>query len=127
MVEYYRINSRRITFREYWRFARNPLVLIWWIAKVLCLRIKLGEGFLKYESVKELEVTESDFSPEARARLQPLVEECQRLGFHTPRYYVEEDLHGDVRVSYLAMLHESGAFTLRLRHHLTQNVPRPKR
>lgn len=124
MSDYYKTDSRRITLREYWKITPSWKVLIPWFMGRLNLRMEFGSGFCIPETVKELEVLEAGFSPQARVKLQPLLDECQRLGFHSPRYYTFESLQRETRTSFIALLHRSGEFSVRLMHTVnTQTNP----
>ncbi|MBM3847263.1 MAG: site-2 protease family protein [Verrucomicrobia bacterium] len=87
--------------------------------------MKLGTGFALPESVRELEIPQSDVSPEAAAKLQPMLEQCLQLGFHSPRCYRHETLGRGICTHFISMLHRSGQFTLRLMHTQSRNVSPP--
>ena len=125
MAEYYKVDGRKITLREYWNIARSWKALVAWIAARLGTPMQLSIGFRQPDSVRELEIAESEFSPQAKAKLQPLLEQCLQLGFHSPRFYSFETIRRDTRTSFIAMLHRSGEFTLRLMHTLATNATPP--
>ena len=116
MAEYYKVDSRKITLREYWNILPSWKSLVPWVAKWLNIQVPFGSGFRLPDTVRELEVAESEFSPYARSKLQPLLDECLQLGFHSPRFYSFETIRRDARTSFIALLHRSGEFTLRLMH-----------
>lgn len=126
MSDYYKLDSRRITLREYWNIARTWKVLIPWLAGRLNLQFGFGTSFRRPQSLRELEVREAEFPQPARTSLQPLLEECERLGFHSPFYSTFENLRRDTRVSAVTLLHESGQCILRLMHSLAMQVNPPK-
>lgn len=126
MAEYYKLDSRRITLREYWNIAPTWKVLIPWLAGRLNLPFGFGTSFRRPQSLRELEVPEAEFPQTARTSLQPLLEECQQLGFHSPFYSTFENLRRDTRVSAVALLHESGQCILRLMHSFAMQVNPPK-
>jgi Zn-dependent protease len=125
MAEYYKVDGRKITLREYWNIARSWQAIVAWIAARLGAPLQAGVAFRQPGSVSEMEIPESELSPQAKAKLQPLVEQCLQLGFHSPRYYLHESLRRDVRTFFIAMLHRSGEFTLRLMHTLASNASPP--
>ena len=90
MADYYKLDSRKITLGEYWNITRSWKALIPWIAARLGAPLNFGTEFRQPETVKELEVPEAEFSPQARAKLQPLLDQCLQLGFHSPRFYCLE-------------------------------------
>jgi Zn-dependent protease len=125
MAEYYKIDGRKITLREYWNIARSWRALLAWIAARLGAPLQFGTAFRQPDSVRELQVADSEFSPQAKAKLHSLLEQCLQLGFHSPRYYSFETIRRDTRTSFIAMLHHSGEFTLRLMHSLATNATPP--
>ena len=126
MAEYYKVDSRKITLGEYWNITHSWKAIIPWVAARLGAPLNFGTEFRQPETVKELEVPEAEFSPLARAKLQPLLDQCLQLGFHSPRFYCFESMRHDVRTSFISMLHRSGEFTLRLMHSLGTKVTPPK-
>ncbi len=125
MAEYFKVDSRKITLREYWNILPSWKALVPWLAKWLNLQMPFGSGFRRVESVRELEVAESEFSPQARAKLQPLLDQCLQLGFHSPRFFSFETIRRDARTSFIALGHRSGEIIVRLMHTLATNVNPP--
>jgi Zn-dependent protease len=125
MNRFYKLDSRKLTYGEYWNIVRSPNVLIPWVAKLLNIPMKFASGMPDFESVRQLEVPELEFSLRARAALQPLLDQCLAMGFHAPRYFTYESMRRDVRTSFIALLHSSGA-TVRLMHTLASNAQPPK-
>jgi Zn-dependent protease len=125
MAEHFKLDSRKITLGEYWNITRSWKAIIPWVAARLGAPLNFGTEFRQPETVKELEVPEGEFSSQARAKLQPLLDQCLQLGFHSPRFYCFESLRHDVRTSFISMLHRSGEFTLRLMHTLGTKVTPP--
>src|SRR3954470_1449168 len=121
MNRYYKLDSRKVTFGEYWNIVRSPMVIIPWIAKLLGIPMKFSSGMPDFDSVRQLEVPEAEFSERARQKLQPLLDKCLAMGFHSPRFFTYENMRRDARISFIAMLHESGA-TVRLMHTLNSKV-----
>src|SRR5207237_3125128 len=118
-------DSRKITLREYWNILPSWKVLIPWVAGWFNVPIRFGSGFRKPETVRELEVIESQFPSAAGDKLQPVLEHCLQLGFHSPRFFSFENLRRDTRTSFIALLHRSGELTLRLMHTIATNVHPP--
>ena len=125
MNRYYKLDSRKVTYGEYWNVVRSPMVIVPWVAKLLNIPIKFAAGLPDFESVRDLEVSEAEFSARARLKLQPLLDKCLSLGFQSPRFFTYENMRRDLRTSFIAMLHESGA-TVRLMHTISANVQPPK-
>src|SRR2546421_12596031 len=114
MSEYYKADTRKITLREFWNITPSWKALVPWLAARLGAPMQFGGEFKNPQAVRELEIPENDFSLAARAKLQPLLDQCLHLGFHSPRFYVHENVRRDVRISFISMLHSSGEMTLRL-------------
>src|SRR5579864_7661757 len=125
MNKYYKLDSRKVTYGEYWNITRSINVIIPWTAKLLGIPIKFASGLPYFESVRDLEVPEEEFSPRGRERLQPLMDKCLDLGFHSPRFFSYGSMKGDLRTSFIAMLHPSGA-TVRLMYTVALKVQPPK-
>lgn len=125
MAGYFKVDGRKITLREYWNLSRSWKAIIPWIGARLGAPMQFGNGFGLPESVREMEIPEGELSAEAKTRLQPLLDQCLQLGFHSPRYYRHESLRRDVCTQFVSMLHDSGQFTLRLMHSMASNVSPP--
>ena len=121
MPEYYRVDNRKITLREYLNIARSWKGLLAWIAARLGNPIQSGAGFHLPESVAEMEMPESEFPPQAREKLSSLLQQCGQLGFHSPRFYQHGSLRRDVRTAFISMAHRSGELTLRLMYTRAEN------
>src|ERR1051325_4043598 len=113
MPEYYKVDSRRITLGEYWNIYPSWKILIPWLAARFHVETHAGAKFRRPQATRELEVSETQFPPQAGALLQPLLDQCLQLGFNSPRYYTFETLRRESRTSFISMLHSSGQFTLR--------------
>ena len=124
MKRYYKLDSRKVSFGEYWNITRSPMVIIPWVAKLLGIPMKFATGLPDFDSVRDLQVAEEDFSPQARTKLQPLLDQCLAMNFHSPRFSTYESMRRDVRTSVVALLHESGA-TVRLMHSITYKSSPP--
>ena len=125
MNRYYKLDSRKVTFGEYWNIVRSPMVIVPWVAKLLNIPMKFSSGMPDFESVRQLEVPEPEFSLRAYEKLQPLLDKCLAMGFHSPRFFTYENMRRDSRISFIALLHESGA-TVRLMHTLAAQVQPPQ-
>jgi Zn-dependent protease len=122
-TRYFRLDSRKVSFREYWNIVRSWKVIIPWVAKLLNLPMNFSSG-MPSVLVQELKVAESDFAADAREKLQPLWDQCQRMGFHSPQFHSYVTMRGDSRICFIALLHPSGA-TLRLMHTMSTKVHPP--
>ena len=64
-------------------------------------------------------------SPQARASLQPALDEALKYGFTSPRYYSFQSVRGDTKTSFISLLHRSGEFSIRLMHAISMKVNPP--
>ena len=99
--------------------------MIPWLGGRLNIETDGGAAFRRPTTVRELELPEAEFPSRARVSLQPLLDQCLRLGFHSPRYYSMDTLRRDVTTSFISMLHRSGEFTIRLMHSIGTAVTPP--
>ena len=114
MPEYFKVDSSKITLREYWNISRSyKAVLAWGLAR-LGEPLPSGAAFRQPESVQEMEIPESQVTDAAKSKLLPLLQQSQASGFHSPRYYLHQSLRGDISTYFISMLHHSGKFSLRL-------------
>jgi hypothetical protein len=125
MAEYIKLDSRKISWREYWNIVPSLLVLIPWGAKLLGIRMKFSSGFPYPESQREFETTAENFPGDALTRLWPLVELCLPLGFHTPRFFRFDTLGGETQTSLIALLHSSGRLSARIFYTINRNPNAP--
>src|SRR5215469_6962375 len=113
MNRYFQVDSRKLTYGEYWNITRSWMVLIPWAYKLFNVPMNFMSGMPYFNSVKDLEVPEDSFPERAGEKLAPLFEKCRQLGFNAPRYITYETMHRDVRTSGIMLMHPSGA-TIRL-------------
>src|SRR5436190_1939547 len=59
-TRYYRLNSLKLTYREYWNIVPSWQVIIPWIAKLLNCPMKFSTGLPHYKSVLEMRVSEAE-------------------------------------------------------------------
>lgn len=126
MLNYYKVDNRKITLREYWNIYPSPKVLIPWLLARFGVPMGSASAMGIPDSVRELEVPEEALPAQAREKFQPLVAQCLQLGFHSPRYYAHANLRQDTRTSFVSLLHHSGEFSLRLMHSMSLQVNPPK-
>ena len=78
-MPYFRTDTTRLTFRELWRISSTfPVFLAACVKKILRLRSPARHAILHEENVREIPFER--ISMEALDVLEPLVEECERLG-----------------------------------------------
>lgn len=114
MPQYIELDSRKVTFQEYWNIVRSPLVIILWVAKCLQIPMKFGTPFPRFDSQREMEVAENEFAPEAMNPLRARHGEFLQLGFHSPRFFRTNTLGGETRTWFIGMAHGDGQMSVRL-------------
>ncbi|HEV2329984.1 MAG TPA: site-2 protease family protein [Verrucomicrobiae bacterium] len=109
MKKYLKLDSRRLSYAEYWKIVRSWKVIIPWTAKLLNIPMNFISGLPFFESLRELTVPEEQFSARAREKLQSMLEECQTLGFDSPIFSEYQSMHRDACTSTITVMHLSGA------------------
>lgn len=84
---FYKLNSTRVTLREYWWGTPNPLVILMWIVKWLRIRIPGSVDDPNVESLEPFRVSPTDWPEEVRTKFQRAHEEVKACGFHSPVCY----------------------------------------
>lgn len=125
MIQYYRTDSRKLTFKEYWNMARSWKVLIPWFCKVFGIRFPLGGGLPRLASQRDIEITETLLPLGAREKLQPWVDQFSQLGFHSPRYFHLQNTREEVESTFIALFHSSGEAVVRIFYTLAKQVQPP--
>ena len=87
----YRVNSARTSFRELWRDARSPGVLLLWITKLLGMKVPGSVNDPNVTTLARFEVAEADLPPDVRKHMAPAVSELVGLGFATVAAHAIED------------------------------------
>lgn len=91
---FYKIDSTRFSFREYWWNNRSPLVLVAWLIKLLHILLPCSSDDPTVDSLLPFEVGLEVFPEAVRERLQPLTDELAACGFQSPIYYaIDDNLH----------------------------------
>lgn len=114
MPEYFKVDSRKITCREYWKLAPNFNGVVLCAAKLLNIPIKMGSPVPGFVPRKHLEISEQEFLPAAREKLNSLINQTQNLGFHSPRYFAYCTLARETQTFSIYFLHGSNELLLRL-------------
>jgi Zn-dependent protease len=125
MNKYFKLDSRKVTYGEYWNILHSWTVIIPWMAKVLNIPMNFSSGLPYFESLNELEVPEEQFTARAREKLQTNVDICQGMGFQVALYCRYESMHRDTGTSFITMMHPSGV-AARLTYTVSLKVQPPK-
>ncbi len=127
---FYKVDSTRVTLREYsWGvpFLLWPIVLpIVWLMKLARLHIEGSPDDPNVERLAEHEVARNDLPPDMRGRFERLEAELHELGFETPVYHQWHDRSQHTQFHLATLRHSSGQAIGRL-HHRHWNQPQPPR
>jgi len=86
-MTYYKTDSRKISFREYWNLSRGGSFLFAWLCKVLGIPLNLTAGIPGPLSFRENVAEESVIPSGILAKLNSGVLELSKLGFNQFWYY----------------------------------------
>ena len=121
---FYKIDSRRISLREYWWGTPNPLIiLVAWLIKMLRIRLPGSADDPNVESLEPFRISPDRLPEEARERFHSVHEELQALGFHSPVCYWIHDVKQQTDIYQAVYLHNSGQAMARVHYrawHLTK-------
>ena len=91
---FYRIDSTRVSFREYAWGGGLPAVLLAMVLKALRVRIPSATDDPNVEALGPFEVPADALPEDVRLRFEPLARELQELGFEPVLHHrIEDDLH----------------------------------
>ena len=90
-VIYYKTDSRRLTFREYWNIIGFPRVIFPWICKVLAIPLRLPEGIPGPTPFKEMLVELPTIPEPARQQVGEKLESLRALGFGQSWCFLPKD------------------------------------
>jgi hypothetical protein len=121
---FYRIDSTRVSLREYWWGNRSPLILVVAILKLFRVQIPSATDDPNVENLGPFEV--SVLPEDAVARLTPLLEEVTKQGFTSPiNHAIEDDLH-HVNIYLATLRHPSGEAVARVHNRVWKIRTPPK-
>src|SRR6266850_4573484 len=126
MSTFYKIDSTRFSFQEYWWGTPNPLVLFGWLTKVLRAQIPGSMDDPATESLQPHETPYDKLPEQVRTRFQPLVDELTACGFHSPIYHAIYDRLQNTSIYWASFCHSSGQAFARI-HHRIWTTPHPAR
>ncbi len=121
---FYKLDSARVSFREYWWGTPNPLVIIAWILRLLRLRLPGSADDPNVDSLEPFRVSPDQLPEEARGRFHAIHTELQALGFHSPVCYWIHDARNQADICQAVYLHDSGEALARV-HYRVWRFPKP--
>src|SRR5882757_2058547 len=104
---FYKVDSTRVSLREYWWECKSPslwpVFFIGCLLKFLHVRIPSSTDDLTVDDLRSCRARESDLEPEVLTKFVPRETALGELGFHSPAYYVADDVlqHTSYRMSCL--------------------------
>ena len=106
-MKYYKTDSRRISFREYWNISSGFGFMAAWLCKIFGVPLKLADGIPELVSFRE-RVIEAQLVPSGiAAKLNSGIIDLKKLGFDQFWFYTSKDsLIGGVAYG-LQTLHSS--------------------
>lgn len=123
---FYRLDSTRVTLREYWWGTRSPLVVFGWLAKWLRIRLPGSVDDPNVEWLAPFRVAPGDLPAEARSKFHALHDSIEAIGFRSPVCYWVHDTQHQTDIYQAAYVHQSGQAFAKL-HCRIWRLPRPPR
>jgi Zn-dependent protease len=117
---FYRIDSSKVSLREYWWGSKSPLSLaIAAILKPLHIRIPSATDDPNVESLRVFQVPVEALPESVRTRFEMAMEELSRLGFTRPAIFhaIDDALH-NCRQYLASITHESGRAIARVHNRI---------
>src|SRR5438132_13097226 len=90
-MKYYKTDSRRISFREYWNISSGFGLIAAWLCKIFGIPLRLTDGIPELVSFRE-RVIEARLVPSGiAAKLNSGIIDLQKLGFDQFWFYTSKD------------------------------------
>lgn len=121
---FYKIDSTKISLREYCWGTRSPLVLFAYATTFLRIRLPSSADDPNVESLAPFVVSDAALPADIRAQFSPLIAEVEGLGFHSPVFHAIEDTFHRTRTYLATFAHRSGEAFGRI-HHRIWTYPHP--
>jgi Zn-dependent protease len=116
MPQFYKVDHRKITFREYWNLSPNWKGVVAWLLKILGRPISEPNVYTQPLSCKEFEVLEDQLPVEHASAMSEARKQLEALGFHSATWTHLPPLHGNVSLAAGTLLHDSGKSVARIIH-----------
>ena len=124
---FYRVDSTRVTLREYWWDCRNPLAILLWLTKWLWIRLPASVDDPPVDSLASFEVAEADIPDEVLDDIDPICEQLEECGFHSPVFHAIDDGYHQTSIHLATFLHESGQAVARIHRRIWTFTKPPKK
>lgn len=116
MATYYKIDSSRVTLREYAFGTPWYELPIAYLLKLFRVQIPGSTDEPPVEALGAFEVPELALPPEVRAEFEPLTRELEALGFHSPIYHLIPTPLQSAALCWATFLHRDGKTVARIHH-----------
>jgi Zn-dependent protease len=116
MNTFYKIDSTRVSFREYLWWHKSPLVIIPWMMKLFRVPTDCSSDDPNCEST--LPCVAEGLPAEIAPGFEPLAAELDALGFRDPVYHVIHDDGSRTTIYWATFRHESGNHFARIHQRL---------
>lgn len=123
---FYKIDSTRISLREYWWGSRSPMILAGVLVKFLRIQVPSSSDDPNVESLQPFEVPEDALPEEVRERFRPLIAELAGLGFHSAMFHALNDTFHSTKIYQATFCHDSGQASARIFHRIWSYPHPPK-
>ena len=90
-MRYYKTDSRKISFREYWNISSGCGFIAAWLCKIFGIPLKLTDGIPELVSFRERVVEARLVPSEIAAKLNSGIIDLQMLGFDQFWFYTSKD------------------------------------
>jgi hypothetical protein len=112
MARYYKVDSRKITFVEYWRITSNFKGFFWGcIFKIFQLPVKLSDGIPEPTTLADRVAQKTELPPHLVEKLDAGVADYEKLGFGDVYYYNTKNKITSGESAGVHLLHASGETT----------------
>jgi Zn-dependent protease len=123
---FYKIDSSRITLREYSWGTPFLLLPLAWLSKVLRIQLPASTDDPNVDSLVPFQVSADDLPDEVRAKFAPLEWDLTQCGFQRPVYHAVIDTENASKNYFCTTLHPSGQALARLHYRVWTFTKTPR-
>jgi Zn-dependent protease len=123
---FYRIDSTRITLREYWWALRSPVVIVAALLKFLRIRLDSSSDDPNVDTLVPYETAGSELPANVREVFAPLLRDFAGQDFEEPVYHAIEDAHHFTQIYLATLRHRSGRAFGRIQYRVWRKPHPPK-
>jgi Zn-dependent protease len=118
MNTFYKIDSTRVSIREYWWENKSPLIVIAILLKWLRIRLPSSTDDPPTESLAPFQVPETSLPDEVRAAFQPMIFELANAGFHSAVFHAIPDPRHSTQIYFASFCHNTGQAVARIHYRI---------